>query len=131
MGLGRRGDGGPEGQWASAGASDPCPRTRSSRLRDRWKTLVQGGGRSGPLGSWVRVCGEARQEGRLLTCGPRRRGPIAGWLRAAQGYFLKRTQEKRQESWLLNNFLTAPTLLPVPQGFLLPLLDSWSKQSSF
>lgn len=41
---------------------------------------------------------------------PRR--PSAGRLWVSLGYFLKRTQDRRQESWFLNNFLRAPPSRP-------------------
>ena len=62
--------------------------------------------------------GAAPRDPRLQGCGmpaggltalppevPRRR-PALG----VSGYFLKRTQDRRQESWFLNNFLRAPPL---------------------
>jgi hypothetical protein len=57
-----------------------------------------------------------------LSVLPARRA-LVDWL-CVSGYFLKRTQEKGSESSPLNNFLTAPTLLPVAQGFLLPFLTA-------
>ena len=116
MRLGRCGVRGEERNWTGGAAFDPrAPALRAPADRSARK----------PRGRrWTQGCGMPGQKGLLLTCGPLPRCPSAGWLWAALEYSLQRTQAKRQESSLLNNFLSPPFLPPSRSVFSSPFLTA-------
>lgn len=95
----------------------PDPGTPSRHLRDP----VLGGWTQRTLGShWVQGCGYA---GKRDSCLP----AVSSWGILAQagsvclqGTSSKGRRKKWQESWLLNNFLRVPSLLPRLTGFSPP-----------